>query len=116
MSRQPLLRFALSLLLLVFGVSAALAGNTGPVHVPVSTIGATTGSGYFSFWLEEPTKTTGCGDGNKFSIKIDATNAKEIIDIVKMAFLSGHPVRVWWNGCTHANSAGLPTYVKIYRK
>ncbi len=97
--------------------ASAATGDTGAVHRTVDTVAVSNNSGYFTFWLAAGVGGSGCQINDRFSIKLNDPNAQHVMDIIKMAFLSGHPVRVWWDGCSGSGTSGAPrpNYIKIYR-
>ena len=92
---------------------------TAKTDVPyaVETVAYSSASGNFYFWLdgfEVSSSDSTCDNGTKFGVSSNDQN-DELIAQVKMAFLSGRKINVYWDSGTCVGGAPGPHYIKTYR-
>ena len=104
----------------IFSVSVNAENN--PTAKQVSTIAYSADTEVFYFWLDGYTITSSvsdCSDITKFGIVTTSTADAQLVAVIKMAFLSGKSVKVYWNkqDCTGTGTSGStePYYIKVYQ-
>lgn len=93
------------------------ASSSTEYAAAVSTLAYSSSSEIFYFWLDGeavPRSESSCDNTSKFAIRVVPPN-EGLISQVKMAFLSGKQINVYWDWENCAGSAISPHYIKVYR-